>query len=51
MKSIGNLLHYNTIQLIVSWVPRLTLLDLSTNLIYEHALRMELIHMKGTYCI
>ena len=28
VKSIGNLLHYNTIQSIVSWVPRLTLLDL-----------------------
>lgn len=29
----------------VSWVPRLTLLDLQTNWIYEPVLRMELIHM------
>ena len=26
----------------ISWVPRLTLLDLSTNGAYEHALRTEL---------
>ena len=29
----------------VSWVPRLTLLDLQTNWIYESALRMELVRM------
>ena len=29
----------------VSWVPRLTLLDLQTNWTYEHALVMEFIHM------
>jgi len=29
----------------VSWVPRLTLLDLQTNWIYEPALRMELVRM------
>ena len=29
----------------VSWVPRLTLLDLQTNWTYEHALKMELVHM------
>ena len=29
----------------VSWVPRLTLLDLRTNWNSELALRMELIHM------
>ena len=29
----------------VSWVPRLTLLDLRTNWTYERALRMELVHM------
>ena len=45
MKSIGNLLYYSIIQSIVSWVPRLTLLDIQTNWIYEHALGMELIRM------
>ena len=34
----------------VSWVPRLTLLDLQTNWTYERALKMELIRMQGTYC-
>ena len=34
----------------VSWVPRLTLLDLWTNWIYKCTLRMELVHMYGTYC-
>ena len=34
----------------VSWVPRLTLLDLRTNWTYEHALGTELIRMYGTYC-
>ena len=34
----------------VSWVPRLTLLDLRTNWIYERILRTELVHMSGTYC-
>ena len=29
----------------VSWIPRLTLLDLGTNWIYERALGMELIRM------
>ena len=29
----------------VSWVPRLILLDLQTNWIYESALRMELVRM------
>ena len=29
----------------VSWVPRLTWWDLRTNWTYEHALRMELVHM------
>ena len=29
----------------VSWVPRLTLLDLGTNWTYERALGMELVHM------
>ena len=33
----------------VSWVPRLTLLDLQTNHTYERTLRTELIHMKGTH--
>lgn len=32
----------------VMWVPRLTL-DLETNGTYECALRMELVHMLGTY--
>ena len=34
----------------VSWVPRLILLNLGTNWTYEHTLRMELVHMYGTYC-
>ena len=34
----------------VSWVLKLTLLDLWTNWTYKCALRMELIHMQGTYC-
>ena len=29
----------------VSWVPRLTLLDLKTNWTHERALRMELVRM------
>ena len=29
----------------ISWVPRLTLLDLRTNWTYKHALRIEVIHM------
>ena len=35
----------------VSLVPRLTLLDLQTNWTYKCILRMDLICMKGTYCI
>ena len=35
----------------ISWVPRLTLLNLGTNWTYKHALGMELIHLLGTYCI
>ena len=34
----------------VSWVPRLTLLDLQTNWTYERTLRMELVCIWGTYC-
>ena len=34
----------------VSWVPKLTLLDLRTNWIYEHALGIEPVCMQGTYC-
>ena len=34
----------------VSWVPRLTLLDLQTNWSYECTLRMELDHVYKTYC-
>ena len=33
----------------VSWVPRLTLLDLGTNWIYERALKTEFVCMQGTY--
>ena len=33
----------------VSWIPRLTLLDLQTNWTYEHALGKELVRMQGTY--
>ena len=44
MKSIINLLQ-DYIADCVSWVPRLTLLDLLTNWTYEHALGMELFHM------
>ena len=35
----------------VSWVPRLTLLDLRTNWSYKRALGTELVCMQGTYCI
>ena len=35
----------------VSWVPRLTLFDLQINWTYEHTLRMEFIHMYGTYSV
>ena len=35
----------------VSWVCRLTLLDLRTNWTYKCALGMELVRMQGTYCI
>ena len=35
----------------VNWVPRLTSLNLQTNWAYGCALRMELVHMKGTYYI
>ena len=31
----------------ISWVPRLTLLDLGTNRTYECTLRMEFVHMWG----
>ena len=34
----------------VSWVPRLTLLDL-TKWTYKRALGMELVRMQGTYCM
>ena len=30
-----------------SWVPRLTVLDSQTNWTYEHAVGMELIHIRG----
>ena len=39
------------ITICVSWVPRLTLLDLWINETFEHALRTELVHMPGTYFI
>ena len=29
----------------VSWVPRLTLLDLQTNWTYEHTFKRELVHI------
>ena len=35
----------------VSWVARLTLLNLRTHWTYKCALGMELVHMQGTYCI
>ena len=35
----------------VSWVPRLTLLDLRTNWTYKRTLGMQLVHMQGTYCV
>ena len=35
----------------VSWVPRLTLLDLQTNWTYKCTLRTELIHIERTYCL
>ena len=39
------------ITICVSWVPRLTWLDLWINETFEHALRTELVHMPGTYFI
>ena len=39
------------ITICVSWVPRLTLLDLWINETFEHAFRTELVHMPGTYFI
>lgn len=35
--------------LCVSWVPKLTLLELKTNWTYKHTLRTEFIRMQGTY--
>ena len=32
----------------VSWVPRLTLLDLQTNWTFKHSPEMEHVHMEGT---
>ena len=43
VKSIVNLLQYSTD--CVSWVPRLTLLDLQTDWIYEYAPNSELVFM------
>ena len=34
----------------VSWVPRLTMLELCTDSTYKHALEMKLVHIQGTYC-
>ena len=56
MKSIINLLQYSTIFDCVSWIPRLTLLDLLANNLLEqiglmNALGTELICMYGTYCV
>jgi len=31
----------------VSWVPRLTLLDLKIDWTYKHAPRMKIVHMEG----
>ena len=42
-ETIINLLQYSTIADCVSWVPRLTLLDLRTNWTYKRTLRMELV--------
>ena len=39
-----NWTELNYIANCVSWVPRLTLLDLGTNWTYKHALRLEFIH-------
>ena len=35
----------------VSWVSRLTLLDLTTYWTHKHTLKMELVPMKGTSCV
>ena len=34
----------------VSWLPRLTLLDLQTNWTHKRALGTELVQVYGTYC-
>ena len=44
VKSVRNLLQYYIADC-VSWVRKLTLLDLQTNWIYECTLEMELGHM------
>ena len=49
VKSIINLSQYYMADC-VSWVPRLTLLDLWTNWTYERALRRELVRIQGTSC-
>ena len=49
VKSIINLLQYGTVQDCVSWVPRLTLLDLKS-WAFELALKTELVCTLGTYC-
>ena len=45
VKGIINPLQDRTLAGYVSWVPRLTLLDLRINRTYEHAPGMELVHM------
>ena len=49
-ETIINLLQYSTIADCVSWIPRLTLLDLGTNWTYKRILRMELVWMWKIYC-
>jgi len=60
MKSITDLLQYSVIYLIllvgyiadsVSWVSRLTLLDLRTYWTHKHAFKMELVPMEETSCV
>ena len=43
--------YYYYIANCVSWVSRLTSLNLKTNWTYKHTLGTKLIHTEGSYCI
>ena len=49
VRSIVNLWQYSTMELVVSWGPRLTSIDLWKNWTYQPTCGPELVHMQGTY--